>query len=258
VLPIFDASHVQTGDLSGGAPLEGPVQSGSGNCEAPGQTSQLCSLPVSHQIEWKDFFKTLNYGGASAQALAQAPGATSNGELVPFNPVTANATRQTSPTISPNLYNLPAEAIPGCTDTATDPTCNGSNSLIARDLARGNFDGLPSGQAVAAALGCPVIPAAQINALIPKLDTSNPADAVFASATPLEVYVEGEAKLAGTVLGCTGSDIVAQVFLRALVGAGTNTLTLISPDPSLTPVTASKQFNFQDLLVDDKLAPPAS
>lgn len=60
------------------------------------------------------------------------------------------------------------------------------------------------------------------------------------------------------MLGCTGSDIISQVFLRALVGQGSNTLTLISPSSSLTPVTAPTQFNFQDLLVDDLLAPAAS
>ncbi len=48
--------------------------------------------------------------------------------------------------------------------------------LIARDFARGNFDGLASGQAIAQALGCPVIPAASINPTD---------DAVFNTGTPL-------------------------------------------------------------------------
>jgi hypothetical protein len=250
-VPIFDVNAFQIGDLSGGAPLEGPVQAAAGNCEStsPLQVGLLCEQPASHQIQWKDFFKTLNCGGAPAQALALSPWCYVNGQVIPFNPVTSDAARQTSPTISPNLYNLPAEAIPGCEDAATDPACTGSNSLIARDLARGQWDGLPSGQDVAAALGCPVIPAASIN------PTS---DAVFDTGTPLEYYVEAEAKQASTVLGCVGSKIITQEFLRALTGPNNNRLTLINPDPSLTPVTAAGTFNFQDLLVDDGLAPPAS
>lgn len=246
-VPIFDVNNFQTGDLSGGAPLQGPVQSSEGFCMNPMQTTLLCQQPTSHQITWKEFFKTLNCGGASAQALAEAPWCYVNGQVVSFNPVTSNAARQTSPTLSPNLFSLPGNTIPGCSDVA-DPVCNGSNQLSSRDLARGQYDGLPSGQAVAAALGCPVIPAASIN------PTS---DAVFNTGTPLEYYVMAEAKQANTVLGCVGSKIITQVFLRALVGTG-NTLQLITPSTSLTPVTATGTFNFQDLLVDDQLAPPAS
>lgn len=243
-VPIFDINNFQTGDLSGGGPLPGPAQN-TGNCELSMQFSLLCQQPTSHQITWKAFFKTLNCGGASASVVATlAPWCTG----VPFDPVTANAARQTAPTISPNLYNLPGNTIPGCADTG-DPVCNGSNQLASRDLARGQYDGLPSGQDVAAALGCPVIPAASINPTT---------KAVFDKGTPLEYYVMAEAKQAGTVLGCAGSKIITEVFLRALTGAKTNTLQLITPDPSLTPVTAAGVFNFQDLLVDDLLAPAAS
>jgi hypothetical protein len=144
------------------------------------------------------------------------------------------------------LFNLPAEAIAGCADVA-DPVCNGSGSLIARDLARGEYDGLPSGQAVAAALGCPVLPAASINPT---------PDAVFDQGTPLVFYVMAEAEQAHTVLGCTGSRIVAQEFLRALVGPMSDTFTEIQPDPALTPVSGTRgQFTFADLLVDDQLVP---
>jgi hypothetical protein len=39
-----------------------------------------------------------------------------------------------------------------------DPVCNGTDDLIARDFARGNYDGLASGQAMAKALGCQAAP----------------------------------------------------------------------------------------------------
>ena len=93
--------------------------------------------------------------------------------------------------------------------------------------------------------------------MIPAASINPTHDAVFDQGTPLLYYVLAEAKQAKTVLGCTGSKIIAQVFLRALVGSG-KTLQLITPDASLTPVTAAGVFNFQDLLVDDRLAPPSS
>jgi hypothetical protein len=69
----------------------------------------------------------------------------------------------------------PAGAIAGCHDVAS-PVCNGTGDLISRDFARGKFDGMASGQAIARALGCPVIPAASINPTH---------DAVFNIGTPL-------------------------------------------------------------------------
>jgi hypothetical protein len=88
-----------------------------------------------------------------------------------------------------------------------DPVCNGSGSLIARDFARGNWDGLASGQAIAQALGCPVIPASSINPT---------QDAVFNTGTPLIYYVLAEAQQAHQTLGCVGGSIVAQTFLQVL------------------------------------------
>lgn len=249
-VPIFNTSHFQVGDLSGGTPLRGTAQQAAPRCQHTNQSQELCSSASDHQIEWKFFFKTLNKNGLDSGQTNQA--------------------RQTSPTISPNLYNLPAEEIPGCPDragsaggrrrrkgfspartrTSADPVCNGSNELVTRDLSRGRWDGLPSGQDVAAALGCPVIPAASLNPTT---------DGVFDRGTPLEYYVMAEAKQAGTVLACTGSKIIAQVFLRALAGVGKSTFTKFTPDPSLTPFSGTDgNFTFEDLLIDDKLAPPLS
>jgi hypothetical protein len=230
---IFDLSHFQTGDLTGGAPLQGTKQLSSPGCQVANQTNVLCTASSDHQIEWKYFLETMNANGLDGGQT--------------------NFARQTSPTISPALFNLPSSTIAGCADEATDPVCNGSGSLIARDLARGNYDGLASGQAVAAALDCPVIPAASIN------PTS---DAVFNTGTPLIYYVMEEAKQAGTVLGCVGSKIITQEFLRALAGPCGCSYTAMAPDAAMAPYSYSKaqygQFTFEDLLMDVHLAPRSS
>ena len=161
-----------------------------------------------------------------------------------------NFARQTQPTISPALFNLPAEAIAGCADVA-NPVCNGSGSLIARDFARGNFDGLASGQDIAKALGCHVISAPSVNLT---------KDAVFNSGTPLLYYVLAEAQKARQVLGCVGSDIVAQTFIQVLWDTPNSILhTNFRPDPSLVRLAPeTPKFSFGDLLVDTGLAPRTS
>jgi hypothetical protein len=186
-------------------------------------------LPASHQIQWRYFVPALD---ADPDDLG------------------INYARQTQPTISPALFNLPSQTIPGCSDTG-DPVCNGSGALIARDFARGTWDGLASGQDIARALGCSVIRATSIN------PTS---DAVFDTGTPLLYYVLAEAKQADSVLGCVGRKIVAQTFLRVLWDTpGSILRTHFHPDPgliSLAPEAAA--FSFGDLLVDTGLAPRTS
>jgi hypothetical protein len=146
--------------------------------------------------------------------------------------------------------NLPAETIAGCTDAAS-PVCNGTGDLISRDFARGNYDGLASGQAIAGALGCPVIPASSINPTH---------DAVFNLGTPLLYYVLAEAQRAGQVLGCVGKSIVAQTFLQVLWDTPNSILhTSFTPDPSLVKLAPeTPRFSFGDLLVDTGLAPRTS
>jgi hypothetical protein len=184
-VPIFDLSSFQFGDLSGGAPLPGPAADAAGNCEATDQSTQLCAQATNHQIQWKYFVSALD-------ANPNDPG--------------INFARATQTTISPALFNLPSEAIAGCPDQA-NPVCNGTGDLISRDFARGNFDGLASGQAIAQAVGCPVIPAASINPTH---------DAVFKTGTPLLYYVLAEAERAHATLGCVGKTIVAETFIRVL------------------------------------------
>ena len=224
---IFDLNNFQTGDLSGGGPLPRPNLSRVSTCTS----TSLCTQPnpAGHQIQWKYFVPALN-------ADPNDPG--------------TNFARQTQPTISPALFNLPAEAIAGCTDAAS-PVCNGTGDLISRDFARGNYDGLASGQAIAQALGCRVIPAARINPTH---------DAVFNTGTPLLYYVLAEAKQAGQVLGCVGKSIVAQTFLQVLWDTPNSILhTSFQPDPRLVRLAPeTPTFSFGDLLVDTGLAPRSS
>jgi hypothetical protein len=224
---IFNVNAFQYGDLSGGSRLPGPNGSTTTACTS----TSLCAQPnpAGHQIQWKYF----------VPALDANP-----------NDAGINFARQTQPTISPALFNLPAETIAGCTD-AVSPVCNGTGDLISRDFARGNYDGLPSGQSVAKALGCHVISAASINPT---------KDAVFNSGTPLIYYVLAEAKKANQVLGCVGQSIVAQTFLAVLWDTPNSILhSNFRPDPGLVklaPETAT--FSFGDLLVDTGLAPRTS
>jgi hypothetical protein len=224
---IFDLNNFQTGDLSGGGPLPRPNLSGVSTCTA----TSLCTQPnpAGHQIQWKYFVPALN-------ADPNDPG--------------INFARQTQPTISPALFNLPAEAIAGCTDAAS-PVCNGTGDLISRDFARGNYDGLASGQAIAQALGCRAIPATRINPTH---------DAVFNTGTPLLYYVLAEAKQARQVLGCVGKSIVAQTFLQVLWDTPNSILhTNFQPDPRLVKLAPeTPTFSFGDLLVDTGLAPRSS
>ena len=224
---IFDVNHFQTGDLSGGGPLPGPNGSSTTTCTS----TTLCTgpNPAGHQIQWRYFVPEL-------AADPNDPG--------------INFARQTETTISPALFDLPAEAIAGCADVAS-PVCNGSGSLISRDFARGNYDGLASGQDIARALGCHVISAPSINPT---------KDAVFNSGTPLIYYVLAEPKKADQVLGCVGGSIVAQTFIQALWNTPNSILhTGFRPDPRLVKLAPeAPKFSFGDLLVDTGLAPRSS
>lgn len=226
-VPIFDVNHFQTGDLTGGSPLPGPNGATTTTCTA----TTLCNVPnpAGHQIQWKYFVPQLDANPAD-------PG--------------INFARNTQPTMSPALFNLPASTIAGCPDAAS-PVCNGSGSLIARDFARGNYDGLASGQAIAQALGCHVISAPSLNPT---------KDAVFNSGTPLIYYVLAEAQKAHQTLGCVGGSIVAQTFIQVLWDTPNSILhTNFRPDPRLVKLAPeTPRFSFGDLLVDTGLAPRTS
>jgi hypothetical protein len=224
---IFNLNAFRVGDLSGGGPLPRPNGAKTTTCTS----TSLCDQPnpAGHQIEWRYFVPALD-------ANPNDPG--------------INFARQTQPTITPALFTLPAETIAGCANTA-DPVCNGSGALVSRDFARGNYDGLASGQEMAHALGCPVIPAASINPTH---------DAVFDKGTPLLYYVLAEAKQANQPLGCVGKSIVAQIFIQVLWDTPSSILhTNFHPNPSLVQLAPeSATFSFGDLLVDTGLAPRIS
>lgn len=87
--------------------------------------------------------------------------------------------------------------------------------LARRNLRRGYLLGLPTGQAVAAALGIPVLTAAELT------DGADPAivtaltDGGFLDRTPLWFYVlrESEVRTGGDALGPVGSRIVAETII---------------------------------------------
>ena len=130
-------------------------------------------IPSGHRIEWERFF---DHGEPTRSVLTPS-------KLIDTK-------------ISQALYNLP---IPGT-------AANGSNVLAYRNLVRGKFYGLPSGPAVAAAMGEPILP------VYPR------AGAGFESATPLWYYIllESEKRAGGERLGPVGARIVAEVLLTNL------------------------------------------
>jgi Animal haem peroxidase len=230
-VPIFDLPVFQTGDLTGGGQL-------------PGSTT---ADPAGHQIFWRYFIPAIN-----AEQEADGLPATEVNDASPNGDTGDNYARKTQTSVVPALFNLPASTIAGCTDAA-DPVCNGSGVLLSRDFARGNYDGLASGQAIAKALGCPVISARSINPT---------KDQVFNTATPLLYYVLAEAQQANKTLGCVGSSIIAQTFLRALWDTPNSILQNgFKPDPALVqihPEAEQPGFSLGDLMVDVGLAPRSS
>jgi hypothetical protein len=130
-------------------------------------------IPPGHEIEWQRFFEV---DGATSAPQASKPIDTK---------------------ISRALFNLP---IPGAAP-------GGSNVLAYRNMVRGKFYDLPSGQAVARAMGEP--PLAADPGEVP---------GVFEHATPLWYYIllESEKRADGTQLGPVGARIVAEVFLTNL------------------------------------------
>jgi hypothetical protein len=185
-------------------------------------------LPADRQIEWGNFLPT----------LAETPPIVNGAPAPDFN-----FGRSFDHLISKSLYNLP---IPGA-----EP--QGSNNLPFRNLARGLFYGLPSGQDVARAIGVDPIPASDLNV------TGDPA---FADQTPLWQYVNGEAERleGGHRLGPVGAAIDGQTFLRVLASTPDSILQengssdiyrlAFTPDPSFTASCSPPgTFGFQDFVV---------
>jgi hypothetical protein len=144
-------------------------------------------IPATHVMDFRNFF-----------LFPDSPN--------PPVPPLFNSTRRMDAVLSPNLLNLPVESLPNAT-TRT--------SLPARNLERGVQVGLPSGQAVARALGLPVLANAQLAPGAAVL-----ADPGFAGECPLWFYLLAESAVTegGERLGAVGGTIIAET-LTALMDA---------------------------------------
>jgi hypothetical protein len=131
------------------------------------------------------------------------------------------------------LIALP-EAITGAVDVRAH------RSLAVRDLQRGGATGLPSGEAVAGAMG--------VDPLSPEETGLDPA--VFAGGTPLWLYIlkEAEHRAGGERLGPVGGRIVGEVLV-GLVDADPTAQRVVDPGwaPTL-PSTQTGTFAMADLI----------
>lgn len=127
--------------------------------------------------------------------------------------------------ISESLFNLPIPGVAG----------GGSNVLAYRNLVRGKFYDMPSGEAIASAMDLEIV-----------------GEPVFPEGTPLWYYVLREAELSsgGAELGPVGGSIVAEVFvdLLRLDGATKDGANKDVRGPSL-PDVSGDDFLIGDLLV---------
>ena len=154
-------------------------------------------LPKNLIIDFNNFFSELPRGSTEAPALI--------GRAIDTN-------------IAPSLFELP---IPGAEG-------GGSNVLGFRNLVRSKFYDVPSGEAIAGAMGVPVVG-------VP----------VFPEGTPLWFYIlrEAEVTTGGAELGPVGGRIVAEVIVNLLqLGSGT------IEKPNLPDVSGG-DFRIGDLLV---------
>jgi hypothetical protein len=134
--------------------------------------------------------------------------------------------------ISSPMFKLPLQAI---------PSHGGPTSIVQRDLLRHLTWRLPSGQAVAKAMGSPVLATHDLKEL-------QILRAGFEKSTPLWYYVLKEAEVVegGVRLGPTGGRIVAEVVLGLLEG---DPESYVSAKPDWKPVLGrTGQFDMTDFL----------
>jgi heme peroxidase len=204
-------------------------------------------LTLDHQIDWRNFSEDLfdpSVPGASLQVLKQPGGADG------------------LHCIGQSMFGQPDASAPGTGaglpiggPSGAQPA--GSNSIQYRDLIRGFFYLLPSGQDVAAAYGLTPIPPGQI------VPSSIPG---FSAGTPLFLYVLYEAfqnnAASSTVsdfdntgtnndftqaqLGPVGARICVDVLLRLLELDSNGVPGNFTPQPPVAP--AAGQFRISDLL----------
>jgi hypothetical protein len=120
-------------------------------------------------------------------------------------------------------------------------------SLAIANLKRGVARGLPSGQAVAAAMSLPPLPPEAFDQPAPHPDAIIRQRGLM-NATPLWYYILREAEIGGgDRLGPVGSRIVAEVFVGLLEG---DPESFLAEAPSWTPTLGgiTGQFEMADLL----------
>lgn len=150
-------------------------------------------------------------------------------------------TRKLNPLLAPAL-----QAVPGL-------GANGApGSLAVANLKRGVRRGLPSGQAVAGAMGLPILTPDQFDQAAPHPDEVI-RNRSLTSHTPLWYYILKEAEVAGGErLGPVGGRIVAEVFIGLLQG---DPESFLRQQPGWTPTLGARPGTFEmtDLLayVDD-------
>jgi hypothetical protein len=124
--------------------------------------------------------------------------------------------------------------------------------LAKRNLRRGLALGLPSGQAMATALGIAPLTAAQLTAGLPANEVAllNSSGGVLLTKTPLWYYLLREAAVlsGGEQLGPLGARIVADTFVRMLKRDRDSYLNASGFTPSL-PSTTPGDFTFADLAI---------
>jgi hypothetical protein len=207
-------------------------------------------LPAANVIDWGNFVNELARGGFSPSQAGTS---------------FLQAYKQIIPQLGASSFLLPIGGQSGVAPS-------GSNNLAYRDLIRGFFYGLPSGQEVAAQMGNPVInPSVLLESLPQPVEAASVP--TLQTGTPLWLYVLAEAYIeesaagptsgfaaylqpnkAGTFqpdhLGPTGARIIGDVILRLMEidPAGIlNPAVNFTPRPPIAPAVG--QFGLADLLV---------
>lgn len=177
------------------------------------------TLPTDWIVDWRRMFD-----------FSEQPGGTRHPQL--------SFARRIDTRLASDLKNLPAFA------NEQQPHLR---SLASRNLLRGRLVGLPSGQAVAAALGVPALTPAEVaSGTHASLITATG----FDTATPLWFYIlkEAEVRHGGAHLGAVGSRLVVETFHALIEGSTHSILKEADWKPTL-PGAAGSHYTLNELLL---------